>query len=253
MSFCDRSCHITAGTLVSEHAGGLGPSFFSTLCQECYSWYVRKSLRVLCLSGDCDHCVHLFDQSSTRGRELVRMKSNTYGSGLSIYFSASPGSAIGSLAYGFWQELPRQWDFACVQFFPLSTMQLSNTVCPTCHLSYFTPSRIALCPPIPVLQYINDYVSNTPIADQLPLHEVCTYLSSNHNDFKTVRCSIYFVHATLPTCPTHRHISIFSLWSLCRLKLLNELLPLMSTHNVTSSTLMITSFTRPNYPYRTRM
>lgn len=64
--------------------------------------HVRYGNRcVLCLSRDGDHCAHVVDRSSTRGRELVRMKSNTHGSGLNIYFSASPGSTVGSLAYGF--------------------------------------------------------------------------------------------------------------------------------------------------------
>src|SRR6266545_3979856 len=39
-----------------------------------------------------------------------------------IYLSARGGSAFGSLARGLSKGIKRQWNFAYVQFFPLSTM-----------------------------------------------------------------------------------------------------------------------------------
>ena len=43
--------------------------------------------------------------------------------------------------------------------------------CPTCH-AYLTQNCLALSLPIPVLEYIRDYVLNTPKASRKPLREV---------------------------------------------------------------------------------
>ncbi|KAM6502735.1 hypothetical protein JOM56_002712 [Amanita muscaria] len=48
----------------------------------------------------------------------------------------------------------------------------SMALCPTCHIGYFTPDLISLCPALPVLNYIHQYLTDTPVADQRPLHEV---------------------------------------------------------------------------------
>jgi hypothetical protein len=48
--------------------------------------------------------------------------------------------------------------------------------CPTCYIGYFTPHAIALSPAVPVLNYLCDYLNNTPTPEQKPLHKVCYVL-----------------------------------------------------------------------------
>ena len=43
-------------------------------------------------------------------------------------------------------------------------------------MSYFTPNLIALSPPAPVLQYICNYLLDTPPANQIPLNQICLRL-----------------------------------------------------------------------------
>ncbi|KIM86748.1 hypothetical protein PILCRDRAFT_4640 [Piloderma croceum F 1598] len=49
------------------------------------------------------------------------------------------------------------------------------------HMCYFTPNHIALSPPLPVLQYILDYLFNTEPADRKALHEVFDLLEDWQN------------------------------------------------------------------------
>jgi hypothetical protein len=44
-------------------------------------------------------------------------------------------------------------------------------VCPSCH-ALFTQNNVVLSLPIPVLKYLEKYVSSTRKADLKPLHEV---------------------------------------------------------------------------------
>jgi len=65
---------------------------------------------------------------------------------------------------------------------PLNTASLTtHTVCALCHLEYFTRDYIAFSPSVPLLRYINDYLSNTPVAEQLPLFEVFISLITTIN------------------------------------------------------------------------
>ncbi|KAM6501410.1 hypothetical protein JOM56_004424 [Amanita muscaria] len=47
-----------------------------------------------------------------------------------------------------------------------------DEVCVDCHISYFAPKLIALSPPAPVLNYICNYLIDTPTANQIPLNQV---------------------------------------------------------------------------------
>ena len=49
--------------------------------------------------------------------------------------------------------------------------------CPSCHI-LFTQNSIVLSLPIPVLKYLEKYVSSTHKADLKPLHEMCHVLRS---------------------------------------------------------------------------
>jgi hypothetical protein len=42
-------------------------------------------------------------------------------------------------------------------------------------MAFFTPNHVALSPAMPVLNYIDQYLSHTDVAEQLPLHEVGAY------------------------------------------------------------------------------
>ena len=103
--------------------------------QSPFSQSVRNAFRdtygnrcVLCLHylppGGA-HSAHLIDQSSTTGREQVRINSNiNMFQGTKHIFSARGGSAFGSLASGLSKEVNRQWVFVYVKFFLLSTVHL---------------------------------------------------------------------------------------------------------------------------------
>ncbi|KIL66585.1 hypothetical protein M378DRAFT_160578 [Amanita muscaria Koide BX008] len=52
-----------------------------------------------------------------------------------------------------------------------STMN-GMALCVDCHISYFAPKLIALSPPAPVLNYICNYLIDTPTANQIPLNQV---------------------------------------------------------------------------------
>ncbi|KIM43652.1 hypothetical protein M413DRAFT_25981 [Hebeloma cylindrosporum] len=88
--------------------------------------------------------VGLFD-SSTRGLEQVRA----------------------SIDMGL---LPEYYDTS------LSSDSNGLAQCPTCHMGYFTSNTIALSPSLPVLDYLCNYLKNTPVPDQMPLHKVCSQL-----------------------------------------------------------------------------
>lgn len=45
-------------------------------------------------------------------------------------------------------------------------------LCADCYISYFAPNLIALSPPAPVLDYICNYLIDTPTTDQKPLNQV---------------------------------------------------------------------------------
>ncbi|KIM79552.1 hypothetical protein PILCRDRAFT_823471 [Piloderma croceum F 1598] len=44
--------------------------------------------------------------------------------------------------------------------------------CPLCHIAYFTPDHVALSPPPQILQYIVDYLTETPVANRKDLYKV---------------------------------------------------------------------------------
>ncbi|KAF5383830.1 hypothetical protein D9615_003858 [Tricholomella constricta] len=75
----------------------------------------------------------------------------------------------------------KQLDMAVEIGFVTADYQRSSVVngiaqCPTCHIGFFTPNDIALSPCLPVLEYIHRYIKDTPIANQIPLHQVFEFL-----------------------------------------------------------------------------
>jgi hypothetical protein len=62
------------------------------------------------------------------------------------------------------------------------------TVCPTCR-SYFTENIIALSLPIPVLQYLQEFITDTPESRRKPLHEVRRALVYHFKDSLNLHCS----------------------------------------------------------------